>query len=428
MSDDHDLDFDQGALRDSFESFRGNYLTAVTPPGTAAARRTLRHRHRVRVVVGGGAAALLVVVGGGAALAATRHQRHTTPVPATSRTSRPSPHQATPGPRVHTWHSSSAHPSSRIAPDELRNGVLDIPSFGTAQCPSGRLQFHDGAHQGNGSMTVWVLTNYTAASADQKSVYQDVDHDGVDEIIASVVCGNDGGEQVLAFDRAADGNISAPRTVVARRNQGADSHYALHTVRAASGGQVQVQWFRSGQNTSSTQWRTYGWNGSGFNQTGGPTGFVPRMDELRDATLNVPAWGAGHCPSGNLHFTGGRSPVVDIDVPPGSTSVDILDNPAEGDAGGTPVRLVKLLCRTYDVQVVAFGLDSNGQVRTVGQVASSQRENDDPNPVSISSVSASGATVTLTWTEVRTPNPRSQQRTYQWSGSGFQQTGGPTHF
>jgi hypothetical protein len=115
-------------------------------------------------------------------------------------------------------------------------------------------------------------------------VYADVDRDGAQETVMLVVCSPQGDDyQVVALDRDAAGKIvSLGRVVGSAGNLGKEGHdiETIWAVRAGDDGQVQVDVgeYRpccDAIQASQHQWRTYGWDGERFAQTGGPTSFGP---------------------------------------------------------------------------------------------------------------------------------------------------------
>jgi hypothetical protein len=110
-----------------------------------------------------------------------------------------------------------------------------------------------------------------------KTVYGDPDGDGAQETIAILGCpqGETVYQQVVVFDRNAAGQIITLGQVV---RMGGDIDW-ITDLRAGAPGSVDVQvadvqpCCETAPENAQRQWRTYGWDGSVFRQTGGPTKF-----------------------------------------------------------------------------------------------------------------------------------------------------------
>lgn len=154
------------------------------------------------------------------------------------------------------------------------------------------------------------------------------------------------------------------------------------------------------------------------------------LAQLGNATLSIPDWGVDYCPSGSMPFSGNHSPTVSISAAPGMTDLEIQPDLVYADlrGDGHSETVATILCRTNDIQVVAFGRDTAGHVVTLGRVAATTLDHG-PNPESIDEVSANDdGSIATHWVEVKTQNPRSQTRSYRWTGSAFDQVAGPTSF
>jgi hypothetical protein len=232
----------------------------IHPEGVQAVRTTVRRRRRNRAI-GAGVLAALVLIGGPIA-ALGRTGSHTTPAGTVTSgpTPSPSPSSSPPPP---------AAPDGKISAGTLRNATLTIPAWPAkgfdTSCPSGKVHL-------SGILKL-----------EGNPVYEDVDQDGAQETVAVVSCNPQGSDyKVLAFDRDAAGRVVTLGQVVASSGTAGKPGDILTVwgVEAGDTGQVRVDVgdYRpccDEAQASQHQWRTYGWNGSAFTQTGGPTSFGP---------------------------------------------------------------------------------------------------------------------------------------------------------
>lgn len=258
----------------------------IRPPGADAVMRTVRRR-RTRTV---SAVALLVLV---AIL---------TPVAVFAFPGRPAPNppiENPPSPSVSATPSPSESPKPKPPPSsppsrptatggipaaQLRDATLRIPAwpegFAAGSCPTGAVKFTDGK-----------AGRITALQGDP--AYVDVDHDGARETVVLVSCSSQGSDyQVLALGRDKAGKIRTLGKVVGSAGntgeQGTDI-MTIWAVAAGDDGQVRVDMgeYRpccAAAQASQHQWRTYGWNGKRFTQTGGPAEFGPNP-KVTDLTI-----------------------------------------------------------------------------------------------------------------------------------------------
>ncbi len=174
-------------------------------------------------------------------------------------------------------------PDGRIALATLKNATLDIPVWPKDNVPglSGPVKFTDG------KVYIPADAAYPAGRGMviERIVYGDVDRDGAQETVAAIGAYIQGGsQQLIAFDRDRSGRIITLGTAAATTGpvRGIDEssfHVVANGVVSARvadyggccGDQTPVLW----------QWRSYGWNGQGFRQVGGPTAFPdnPRVTE-----------------------------------------------------------------------------------------------------------------------------------------------------
>jgi hypothetical protein len=124
-------------------------------------------------------------------------------------------------------------------------------------------------------------------------VYGDADGDGAKETITILGCsqGEAFYQQVVVFDRNAAGHIVTRGQVV---RMGGDIKW-ITDVAAGAPGSVRVQvadlqpCCAVRPENALRQWRTYSWNGNGFQQTGGPTkfGVNPLRSDLKITTSGI---------------------------------------------------------------------------------------------------------------------------------------------
>jgi hypothetical protein len=268
-------DFDDHLLASAFADFRDEVAPQVKPAGTARARDTVHRRHRARMIAATTLAALVVAVPV-VAYAASGDDSHGPPAVTGDSPSATSSEGATPPePSASPSGTVSAPPDGRISRAVLNQATLVIPAWPKgfdADCPTGTVKFTDGK-AGRG---IQALLG--------DPVYVDVDHDGAQETVVLVSCSPQGSDyQVVALDRDATGKVVTVGKVVGSAGstgkEGSDI-MTIWAIEAGDNGQVRVDVgeYRpccSAAQASQHQWRTYGWNGDRFTQTGGPTAFGP---------------------------------------------------------------------------------------------------------------------------------------------------------
>ncbi|MEV8515064.1 hypothetical protein [Dactylosporangium sp. NPDC051484] len=275
-------DFDDRFLASAFAEFRNEVEPHVKPAGTAAAHDTVHRRHRVRMITATALAALAVAVPVAAYAAVTGDPHGPPAVTGNSPSDPPSPtfsDPAPPGPSVAPSNVVSAAPDGRISKADLRNATLNIPAWPKGFdeiCPTGKVKFSAGKAGTNG---------LEALQGDP--VYVDVDHDGAQETVILVSCSPQGSDyQVVALDRDTTGKIVTLGKVVGSAGNTGTERLDIMTIWAIAAGdngqvRVDVGEYRpccSMAQASQHQWRTYGWNGNRFTQTGGPTTFLPNSN------------------------------------------------------------------------------------------------------------------------------------------------------
>jgi hypothetical protein len=253
--------------------------TFIRPRGVDAVVRTVRRR-RTRKPVLAALALVAILVPPTVLGLADRHAPHT-PTGGHSSTSAspaPSPSVApsdSASPPPSSTPSGPAAPDGRIPADQLRDLTLRIPAWPGGfddSCPTGTVKFTDG----KAGKAIEALQG--------DPVYVDIDHDGAQETVVLVSCSPQGKDyQVIALDRDTAGKVVTLGKVVGSAGNTGKEGSDIMTIWAIEAGdnghvRVDVGEYRPccmAAQASQHQWRTYGWNGQSFTQTGGPTGFGP---------------------------------------------------------------------------------------------------------------------------------------------------------
>ncbi len=261
-------------INDAFADFTTAAAPRVQPRGAAAVHTAVRYRRRARAV-GLGVLALLLVVAPVAAYAAVSRGGQHMPVrpgPSPSATVSPSP-SGTPSP------SPSASPSlaarrvtvstGELTIAQLTAGAVTIPAWLVSPggiCRGGMQTLTRGTGRVNRAANMVGLQVYQVA-------YTNLDNDSALETAALITCqyGEAAEGQIVAFDRDASGHIATLGKV-------AEGHIWSLEVAATGGVTVDMSDMQACCETPHLleihQRRTYGWNGSGYVQTGGPTTFI----------------------------------------------------------------------------------------------------------------------------------------------------------
>jgi hypothetical protein len=244
--------------------------TYIRPRGVDTVVRTVRRRRAT--TMGAAAVVLAAVVTPLTVLGLTGRHAPNTPTgndPSTSAS-------ASPSDSASSSLSGPAGPDGRIPADQLRNSTLNIPAWPNGfadSCPTGPVKFTGGKAGQDGR-----------ESLQGDPVYVDADRDGAAETVILVACGTQGTDyQVVALDREATGKIvTLGRVVGSAGNTGkaGSDIMTIWAIEPGDNGQVRVDVgeYRpccEAVQASQHQWRVYGWNGSRFTQTGGPTAFGP---------------------------------------------------------------------------------------------------------------------------------------------------------
>jgi hypothetical protein len=260
----------------------------IRPIGAQAAVRTVRRRRRQRVVAGGVlAAALIIAPLTGLALAQDKPDPG--PTVGTEVTAAPSPSLSEPGGALPSQATAAPSDAAGIPSGELSNATLIVPQWpagpGTQDCPRGQVKFNDGVSSA-GSIVRFV-------SPPQQV---DVDHDGGPETMVRVLCrAQSAVTKVLVYDRANDGGIKLLGTVIGTSltESSTTDVEIIWDAQVTTDGRIRVDvgdyapCCGMPDDLPVHQERTYGWNGTGFVQTGGPTQFGPNPKTV-DVRPSVP--------------------------------------------------------------------------------------------------------------------------------------------
>lgn len=167
---------------------------------------------------------------------------------------------------------ASASPASSSDLFGLANATLDVPvrPAGLEDCAQGpRTPFVDG---GSGEITL-IRTAIAA----------DVDRDGALDVVAGIDCSPSEGyvRQLVAFHRRSDGAFMTIGVVVQAGSTDDEDEIAnVYDMEITPLGEIRVQVGDHKTRHSDEflqgvhQFRTYGWNGTAFLQTGGSTSFL----------------------------------------------------------------------------------------------------------------------------------------------------------
>jgi hypothetical protein len=246
----------------------------IRPAGVAAAAATVRRRHRHRRITGAAIAAILLL---GPAAALATGQPGPDPGPRTGGSTTPEPSAGVRAPSASEPPVAVAAPDPGIPADEIRNGTLTLPPWpaglpGSDGCRSGAVRFTDGTSTEPYHVTIVG-----------RPAHVDVDRDGGPESLVLVRCTPQAAVfQVLVYDRAPGGQIRLVGRVLATPDGPERGGIRfVHAVEPTADGQIRVDVGDYAPccgvpaDLPQHQWRTYGWTGQRFTQTGGPTAFGP---------------------------------------------------------------------------------------------------------------------------------------------------------
>jgi hypothetical protein len=255
----------------------GTVAGYLDPPGVDAVYARVRQHRRNRAVA---VVALALALLGGPAVGIALAGGEADGPPAGGGPSAtvspvaPSPSQpASPSPSA-SASATPAAPDGRISLRDLKRARLDLPSWPATAQPE--------CEQGPGVEFVG------------QPVHTDVDHDGAEETVAWLWC-QSGGEykisKVMVFDRDAAGKVVTLGQVLETTTGGDEGNgiWKVWEIQATDDGHIRVDvgdyWpcCSTPGDLPQHQWRTYGWDGRRFTQTGGPTKFGPnpKITDLR---------------------------------------------------------------------------------------------------------------------------------------------------
>jgi hypothetical protein len=374
---------DDTFLNSHFAAYRNELIADVTPAGPHAVRTTVRRRRRVAVTAG--TALAIALIAGPAAGYAALSRGPAPPAPGTTSeptiSASPSPSTATSSPSPSA--TTPAAPDGHIARRELLNTRVTLPDWwGDAPCNvNARLNAQAPAEEGN-----WL----------DSIGYVDVDRDGAEETVALVGCKFNSKviqKQVVVFDRNGGGGIVTMGQVLTSRPLG-----WIFQVDAQADGSIRIEvGDREPINEQVAavvvkQWRTYGWNGDTFEQTGGPTSFPvqPTLADLRvEATDVVFANGHGRVTVKVTNAGPAKADYVFVTINLGDSDVTY-----EGDGwsacveaghrtGLKPTELTCLLgaMKAGETRTLSLGLVQTGSQKTASGFAQVMRLDSNRDPV-----------------------------------------------
>jgi hypothetical protein len=259
-------------IDEAFGAFRaGGPL--VHPVGADAARATVRHRRRVRIVIAA-TAAIVAVLLPATGFATGFFGATGKPVPGTSVEPSVGPSESEPSPSAATSITPFA-PDGRISPTDLAHATIELGGHpDQSLCRAKTFTFH-------GSPTMGADSNgrNQIAYTVEKVINVDFDHDGALETVAQINCAIEGHDSiVVALDRDTSGAIVTVGQVTITGYQ--EPVQAVFDLRADPNGAVGVQ-VGDGQVCCDTtdamiehQWRSFSYDGTKFTQTAGRTSFT----------------------------------------------------------------------------------------------------------------------------------------------------------
>jgi hypothetical protein len=235
-------------------------------PGADAVYATVRQRRRNRAVavgvlavamLGGPAVGFALAAGDGSGPPAGGGRSATASAP-------PSPSASASPSSSPSASATPAAPDGRISLRDLKRAKLDLPPWPATvpECEQSAVEFVG------------------------QPVYTDVDHDGAEETVAWLHCQPHAEykvAKVMVFDRDAAGKVVTLGQVLQTPSGGDEGvgMWKVWAIQATADGHVRVDvgdYFPccgTARDLPQHQWRTYGWDGRRFVQTGGPTKFGP---------------------------------------------------------------------------------------------------------------------------------------------------------
>jgi len=392
MDEQHQLDL----IDDAFTAFRaGGPL--VRPIGADAARATIKHRHRVRLIAATAAAVVAVLIPATGYATGLFDAQGPPRVPGNSTGPSAGP-SASERPPSASASMTPVAPDGRITIAELAQATVDFGDTPGSLCGGHKFTFH-----GNPTGGKYPAVSYSI----EKVVNVDFDHDGAEETIALIDCTiEESSSVVLALDKDTDGTIVTVGQVVTTDSKA--SIAAIFDVRADANGAVGVQVGDLGtygdtrDDMVERQWRSFSLNGSAFTQTGGRTSFTPvaaptnlgvTMSGLTlgkpvngvrkgSATVTVTNHGPKAAPGAVVRFTIGGSLVLPGSLQVTSDLQDCTTRKSSDVPGNDDVYRVAIECHLSGFKV--------GESRSYTFRVSSSTANDSaftapPGPDSVSS-------------------------------------------
>jgi hypothetical protein len=286
-------------IDDAFIAFRaGGPL--VHPIGADAARATIKHRRRVRVIAATVAAVVAVMIPATGYATGLFDAQGPPSVPGTSTGPSVDPSVSESPPSTSASMTPVA-PDGRITVDELAQATVDFGGTPRSQslCSGGSFTF-------KGNPTIGTYPKFGAERYTiKKVIVVDFDNDGAQETVALVDCAIEGHDSVaLALDRDTTGKIITVGQVLVT-GQGT-SVKSIFDVRADAGGAVGLQVGDRSVCCATTdamvehQWRSYSFDGVKFTQIAGRTSFTPVAPPadlsvaMTGLTLGKPSNGVRH--------------------------------------------------------------------------------------------------------------------------------------
>ncbi len=284
---------------DAFSAFRAGGAL-VHPVGADAARATVKHRRRVRIVTATALAAIAVMIPA-SAYATGFFGAKGPPVPGNSTAPTVAPTESTP-PSAPAASMTPVAPDGRVTVADLSHATVNLGSQPREETLCGGI----GAFTFNGNPTAGKNPQTGAERYSiEKVVDVDFDHDGALESVALIDCSIQGHDSVVvALDRDVTGKIVTVGQVVATKSS--SPVRAVFDIRADPNGAIGVQVGDKGVCCATTEamveheWRGYTYDGQRFTQTSGRTAFTPVAPgtdlgmTMSDLTLGTPTNGLRH--------------------------------------------------------------------------------------------------------------------------------------
>ena len=239
MSDPTDL------LENAFAELKEAVLPYARLAGVDAAHATVRRRRRTRIALAAAVAVIVPVVAFTVLRQPAAVPNTSTPVLA------PTSSTSTGSPRL--------QPLGTILASSMREGQVQVPTFGDSGCPVGSTRFHNGVWTGT------PVDNVAPSAWFDLEAVGDVNGDGRGDLLVLIRCAATPTtrlSQVTAY--TSDGSLIGQ---VVRAGATED----ISALQVQSDGTVRVLVSRPGTRA----WFTYGWTAGSFRQVGGPVSAPP---------------------------------------------------------------------------------------------------------------------------------------------------------